>query len=51
MNIIDLIIFSKFENSRSEIRRLIKGKATKINNKNIEDEKYIIEKELFEQNY
>ena len=51
MNIIDLIIFSKFENSRSEIRRLIKGKAIKINNKNIEDEKYIIEKELFEQNF
>ena len=51
MNIIDLIIFSKFEKSRSEIRRLIKGKAIKINNKNIEDEKYIIEKELLNKNF
>ena len=51
MNIIDLIIFSKFENSKSEIRRLIKGNAIKINNKNIEDEKYIIEKELFNENF
>ena len=32
INIIDLIIISKFENSKSEIRRLIKGNAVKINN-------------------
>ena len=36
LNIIDLVIFSKFENSKSEIRRLIKGKAIKINMKVIE---------------
>tara|TARA_X000001036_G_scaffold45982_1_gene36814 strand:+ start:1 stop:729 length:729 start_codon:yes stop_codon:yes gene_type:complete len=42
MNIIDLIIFCKLEVSKSEIRRLIKGKAIKIDNNLIVDEKYII---------
>ncbi|MFL2889086.1 MAG: tyrosine--tRNA ligase [Candidatus Pelagibacter sp.] len=42
MNIIDLIIFTKLEISKSEIRRLIKGKAIKIDNNLIIDEKYII---------
>ena len=32
LNIIDLIILSKLENSKSEIRRLIKGNGVKINN-------------------
>ena len=32
LNIVDLIIFSKLESSKSEIRRLIKGNAIKINN-------------------
>ena len=51
INIIDLIILSKLEESRSEIRRLIKGNGIKINNKIINDEKLIIKKELFKDNY
>ena len=39
MSIIDLIILSKFENSKSEVRRLFKGKAIKINDKLINDDK------------
>ena len=42
MNIIDLIIFTKLEVSKSEVRRLIKGKAIKIDNNLIIDEKYVI---------
>ena len=49
-NIVDLIIFSKMENSKSEIRRLIKGNAIKLNNEIISDEKLFIKKELFEKN-
>ena len=37
INIIDLIILSKLEHSKSEVRRLIKGNAVKINNKIISD--------------
>ncbi len=51
MSIIDLIILSKLENSKSEIRRLFKGNAIKINDKLIEDEKLIINNELFNKNY
>ena len=51
INIIDLIILSKVENSKSEIRRLIKGKAIKINDAVVSDEKYIINQELFTENY
>ena len=51
MNIIDLVILSKFENSKSEIRRLIKGNAIKINDKIITDEKLSITKKLFNENY
>ncbi len=51
INIIDLIILSKLENSKSEIRRLIKGNAIKINNMLIKDEKLLINKELFNENY
>ncbi len=51
INIIDLIILSKAENSKSEIRRLIKGKAIKINDAVVSDEKYIINQELFTENY
>ena len=50
LNIIDLIILSKLENSKSEIRRLIKGNGVKINNLTINDEKLIITKELFDDN-
>ena len=51
INIIDLVIFTKFENSKSEVRRLIKGKAVKINNQIIEDEKFLIKDEIFNYNY
>jgi len=51
VNIIDLIILSKVENSKSEIRRLIKGKAIKINDAVVSDEKFIINHELFTENY
>ena len=51
VNIIDLIILSKAENSKSEIRRLIKGKAIKINDAVVSDEKVIINQELFSENY
>jgi tyrosyl-tRNA synthetase len=48
MNIVDLIILSKLENSKSEIRRLIKGNGIKINNQVIVDEKLIVTKDLFQ---
>ena len=50
INIIDLIILSKLENSKSEIRRLIKGNGFRINNKVIIDEKLIITKDFFKDN-
>ncbi len=51
INIIDLIILSKLETSRSEIRRLIKGNAIKIDDKIVNDEKLIINVKLFNKNY
>jgi tyrosyl-tRNA synthetase len=51
INIIDLIILSKLENSKSEIRRLIKGNGIKINDKVISDEKLIIDDKFFKKNY
>ena len=51
LNIIDLIIISKFESSKSEIRRLIKGKAVKLNNETVNDEKLFIENSFFNDNY
>ena len=51
INIIDLVIFAKFEKSKSEVRRLIKGKAVKINNQIIEDEKFQIKDEIFNDDY
>ena len=51
INIIDLIILSKLESSKSEIRRLIRGNAIKINDRTISDEKLIINQELFNKNY
>jgi len=47
MNIIDLVILSKLESSRSEIRRLIKGSGIRINNEIVTDEKLIVTKDLF----
>ena len=51
LSIIDLLIFTKLESSKSEIRRLIKGNAIKLNNKIVSDEKMIIKKELFQENH
>ena len=51
INIIDLVVLSKLENSKSEIRRLIKGNGIKINNQVINDEKFSITKELFSENF
>ena len=48
INIVDLIILSKIEKSKSEIRRLIKGKGVKINSKVINDENFLIKKNLFD---
>ena len=47
INIVDLIILSKIEKSKSEIRRLIKGKGIKINNEIITDEKFLVQRKLF----
>ena len=51
INIIDLIILSKLETSKSEIRRLIKGKGIRINNNVVDDEKFLITKELFDDSF
>ena len=50
INIIDLIVLSKLEGSRSEVRRLIKGNGIRINNQIILDEKLIVTKNLFQDN-
>ena len=51
ITVVDLIILSKLEKSKSEIRRLIKGNAIKLNDKIISDEKLIITNELFHNAY
>ena len=51
LGIIDLVILSKLENSKSEIRRLIKGNAIKINDEIISDEKLIISYDFFKEDY
>ena len=51
VSIIDLIVLSKMVSSRSEIRRLIKGNAIKIDDKSISDEKLIIDRNFFKKNY
>ena len=51
ITIIDLVILSKFESSRSEIRRLIKGNAVKLNNKTINSDNFLIENSMFNENY
>ena len=51
LNIVDLIFLSKLENSKSEIRRLIKGKGIKLNNNIVNDERLLITKQLFENNF
>ena len=44
---VDLVVLSKLESSKSEIRRLIKGNGFRLNNQIITDEKLIITKDLF----
>ena len=51
ITVLDLIILSKLEKSKSEIRRLIKGNAIKLNNEIISNENYIISNKLFQNNY
>jgi len=51
INIVDLIMLSKLENSKSEIKRLIRGNGVKINNQVVNDEKLLITKKLFEKNF
>ena len=47
IDILDLVILSKLESSKSEIRRLIKGNGIKINGQTISDEKFLITESLF----
>tara|TARA_Y100000590_G_scaffold356395_1_gene410617 strand:- start:245 stop:958 length:714 start_codon:yes stop_codon:yes gene_type:complete len=51
MNILDLVILSKLETSKSEIRRLIKGSAVKINNEIIDEDTMNINKKYFKNNF
>ena len=51
INLVDLVILSKLESSKSEVRRLIKGNGVKIDNNVISDEKYVVSKESFENNF
>ena len=44
LNIIDIIDLLKLDDSKSEIRRLIKGNGVKINNQLISNERLIIKK-------
>ena len=50
VTLLDLILLSKLENSKSEIRRLIRGNGVRINNQIILDEKLTITKDLFKKN-
>ena len=51
INILDLVIISKLEKSKSEIRRLIKGSAVKINNKIVPNDKMNINQKYFKDNF
>ena len=47
INIVDLVVLSKIENSKSQVRRLINSKGIRINNEIINDEKFLIQKKSF----
>ena len=47
INIVNLILLSKLENSKSEIRRIIKNNGVKINNSSINDDKLLLTNNLF----
>ena len=49
INIIDLVISSNLLSSKSEVRRMIKNKGIKINNQPVENEKYIVSLNNFNQ--
>ncbi len=51
IDIIELVILSKLEKSKSEVRRLIKGNAIKLNDEIISDEKLIISDKFFQKDY
>ena len=51
IDIIELIIISKLETSKSEIRRLIKGNAIKINNELINGEKFSLNKKMSDRGF
>ena len=51
IDILELVILTKLETSKSEIRRLIKGNAIKLNDEIIADEKLIINNDFFKDNY
>ena len=48
LDLVSLILLSKLENSKSEIRRIIKNKGVKINNTTIDDEKLLVTNSLFD---
>jgi len=50
INIVDLVILSRTEISKSEIRRLIKGKGLRINNEIVNNEKLLVERKSFDKN-
>ena len=47
ITLVNLVVLSKLESSKSEIRRLIKGNGIRINNHVITDEKLLITRDLF----
>jgi tyrosyl-tRNA synthetase len=51
IDILELVVLTKLETSKSEIRRLIKGNAIKLNDDIINDEKLIINNKFFKNNY
>ena len=46
INIVDVVVISKLESSKSEIRRLIKGNGIKVNNTVVKDDKLEIKKNI-----
>ena len=50
MILIDLVVLSKLESSKSEIKRIINGNGIRINDQVITNEKLIITKDLFQDN-
>ena len=49
INIIDLVTSANLSNSKSEVRRMIKNKGIKVNNKTIENDKFSISLNNFSQ--